>query len=104
MDLMPTAPAFAAMPLQDHQALAVQARSRDPRAVEQVAVGFESIFLAQLLKEMRQTLEPGTLFGDDQGDVHGGMFDLYLAQHLARGGVLGIADMVKRQLLREQRS
>jgi flagellar protein FlgJ len=104
MDISPSTPAVTASPAVDFQALASQARSRDPRAIEQAAVGFESIFVSQLLKEMRQTLEPGTLFGEDGGDVYGGMFDLHLAQHLARGGVLGIADMVRRQLSQGGRS
>jgi peptidoglycan hydrolase FlgJ len=82
----------------DPQALASQARSGDSRATAAIATGFESLFLAQLVKEMRQTLEPGTLFGNDNADIHGGLFDMYLGQHLAQAGGLGIANMVKQQL------
>ena len=78
--------------------------SADPRAlgdrqqVEQVADGFESMFASLLLKQMRETLESDTMFGQDHGDVLGGMFDFYLGQHLAQSGGLGIGAMVRRQL------
>ena len=45
------------------------------KAADQVAQDFESVFASMLLKEMRQSLEPGSLFGEDSGDVYGGLFD-----------------------------
>jgi flagellar protein FlgJ len=82
----------------DPHLLAGQANSRDPRAIDAVANGFESVFLSILLKEMRQTLEPGGMFPEDKSDVLGGMFDMYLGQHLAQAGGFGIADLIKKQL------
>lgn len=82
----------------DPSALSSQARSTDAQAIEKVANGFESIFLSQMLKQMRQSLEPGTMFGHDNGDVFGGMFDMFMSQHLAPAGALGIAAMVRKQL------
>lgn len=77
----------------------------DPRALaartgrdDTVAQGFESMFASLLIKQMRQSLEPDTLFGQDNGDVLGGMFDFFLGQHLARSGALGIGAMVSRQM------
>jgi len=78
--------------------LAVQPKARDSRSVDSVATSFESMFLSQVLKQMRQTLEPGGLFAQDKGDVFGGLFDLYMGQHLAQAGGLGIGTMLKRQL------
>ncbi len=72
----------------------------DERSVAKAAADFESMLLSQLLKEMRQTLEPDGLFGSDGADVHGGLFDLYLSQHLASSGGFGLAHMIKQQLLR----
>ena len=79
--------------------LAAQSRIADPKAIEGVARNFESLFLSQVLKEMRQTLQPGSLFGKDGGDIYGGMFDMYLGQQLAGSGGFGIAALVKQQLL-----
>ncbi len=81
--------------------LLTQAKTTDPHAATSVASGFESLFLSQLMKEMRQTLEPNGLFGQDEGDVYGGMFDLYMGQHLASAGGFGLAALVKQQLTRE---
>lgn len=66
--------------------------------VEQAANGFESMFASMLIKQMRQTLEPDTLFGKDSGDVLGGLFDSFMGQHLAQAGGLGIAALVRQQL------
>jgi flagellar protein FlgJ len=74
---------------------------RDARSIERTAADMESLFASLMLKEMRQTLEPGSLFGDDASDSCGSLFDLYLGQHVAKSGGLGIADMVKRQLGRQ---
>lgn len=87
LDLMGTRVAQSAAP------------SAKPQAAESVGAQFESLFLSLLLKEMRQSLEPGSLFGEDKGDVLGGLFDTYLGEHLAQRGGLGIADVVNRQLM-----
>jgi Rod binding domain-containing protein len=98
MDVLstPFSPTLLGMDLQamPSQGLAL----KDPRALDTVANGFESMFLSLLLKEMRQTLEPDTMFPQDSGDVLGGLFDLFLGQHLAQAGALGIGAMVKKQL------
>lgn len=62
------------------------------------ARGFESVFLSLLLKEMRQTLEPGALFGKEGGDIYGGLFDQFMSQHLAQGKGMGLAQAMMKQL------
>ena len=72
--------------------------ARGKPSVADAARGFESVFLAMLLKEMRQTLEPGSLFGKDGGDVYGGLFDQFMSQHLAQGKGMGLAQTLMKQL------
>ena len=91
----PVSPALLGMNLQDLPSLQ---SGKDSHALDTVATGIESMFLSILLKEMRQTLEPGTMFPQDSGDILGGLFDLFLGQHLAQTGALGIGAMVKKQL------
>jgi flagellar protein FlgJ len=67
-------------------------------SLKDAAQGFESVFLSMLLKEMRQTLEPGSLFGNDSSDVYGGLFDQFMAQHLAQGKGMGLAQSLMKQL------
>lgn len=69
---------------------------REAKALE-AAREFEATFLGMVLKEMRQSLEEG-LFPGDSGDVHGGLFDLYLGRHLAAGGGVGLADSLARTM------
>lgn len=82
--------------------LTAQTSAKDPHAVDKVASGFESMFWSLILKEMRQSLEPDTLFPGDSGDVMGGLFDSFLSQHFAHLGAFGIAAMVKQQLDKKQ--
>ncbi|HZV04099.1 MAG TPA: rod-binding protein [Gemmataceae bacterium] len=67
-------------------------------SLKDAAQGFESVFLSMLLKEMRQTLEPGSLFGSDSSDIYGGLFDQFMAQHLAQGKGMGLAHALMKQL------
>ena len=67
-------------------------------SLKDAAQGFESVFLSMLLKEMRQTLGPGSLFGNDSSDIYGGLFDQFMAQHLAQGKGMGLAQSLMKQL------
>ena len=89
-----TLPATQAEP--DLESLSARVRSGDKSALASLGRQFESLFLTQIIKEMRQTLEPDGLFGKDGGDVMGGMFDMFLGKHLAGG--LGLGAMLERQL------
>jgi Rod binding domain-containing protein len=83
------------------ESLAEQAKAGDARSIARVAADFESLFASMVLKEMRQTLQPDTLFGSDSSDAYGGLFDFYLGQHIVQAGGFGIANMVRHYL--EQR-
>lgn len=73
-------------------------KSTSQDEIEQVAGEFETLFTTLLLKEMRKTLEPDTLFGKDPGDVYGGLFDMFLGQSIAQSGGLGVGAMVQSYL------
>lgn len=64
---------------------------------EKVGQEFESIFTSMLLKQMRESLTEG-LFGSDQGDVYGGLFDMLMGQHLAKTAPIGVDQMVDKYL------
>lgn len=65
--------------------------------LESAAKEFESVFLSMMLKEMRNTLDQqeGGLFGKEGSDTFGGMFDMFMGQHLADAQPLGIANAIK---------
>ena len=75
----------------------------DPEAVEQAAKQFESFFLAQILKNMRQTIPKDGLF--EQGfssEVYTEMLDQEYARSLSESGGIGLADVLQRQFLGEK--
>ncbi len=66
-------------------------RPESAEAAAAMAVQFESLFMSMLMKEMRNTLGEGALFGGESSDVYGGMFDMMMGDALAESQPLGIA-------------
>ena len=60
------------------------------QGLEAVSGEFESVFYSMMLKTMRNSLTEGGLFGGEKSDSMGGMFDLFMSQHLAKAQPLGI--------------
>ncbi len=60
----------------------------------EVANAFESVFLSLLVKQLRQAAGEEGLFAGDKSDTFGGIFDLYMGQHLSQVSDLGIGTMV----------
>lgn len=75
----------------------------DPTAAK-VAQDFESVFASMLLKEMRQSLEPGSLFGEDSGDIYGGLFDKYFGDQMTKANGLGLSNMMQQALEKSMKS
>jgi Rod binding domain-containing protein len=69
--------------------------------VESAATQFESVFMSMLVKEMRATTENG-LFEGEASDTLGGMFDLYLGQHMAEAGGIGVKQMLLNRYREQQ--
>src|SRR5215218_9859234 len=98
---MPAAQALSSLPgstVRPTDLIGSKVQSKSDAKTKEMATEFEAMFLSILLKEMRQALEPGGLFPGDTGDVQGGLFDLYMSQHLADGGGFGLAAALERQI------
>ena len=76
--------------------------AKNQRRAQEMAKDFEAMFLSQIIKGMRQSLESGSMFAGDSGDVQGGLFDQYMGQHLADAGGVGLAATIKRQLAQQE--
>jgi peptidoglycan hydrolase FlgJ len=99
MDVMPViTPPAGRLAEPELESLSGRVKHGDKAAIPALARQFESVFMAQLIKEMRQTLEPGSFFGNDPGDVYGGMFDLFMGKHLAKAGGIGLAKVLERHM------
>ena len=71
--------------------------------IEQAAADFEAFYLAQMLGHMFAGLRPDSLFGGGHGETifRSMMVDEY-GKAIARGGGIGIADAVAREMIKLQ--
>ena len=78
--------------------LRAEATKNPNAALEEVAAQFESIFLQQMLKSMRDATVKSDLFDSSQMDTYQGMADQQLAVQLAEQGGIGLARMMVEQM------
>ena len=79
-------------------ALRADAAKNPSAALEEVAAQFESIFLQQMLKAMRDATVKSDLFDSSQMDTYQSMADQQLAVNLAENGGIGLARMMVEQM------
>jgi flagellar protein FlgJ len=79
-----------------------EARNQSPEAVKEVAKQFESIFLNNVLKGMREAKLADSLMDNDQSKFYSEMYDQQLAVHLSGSPGVGLADLIVKQLSRDQ--
>lgn len=75
-----------------------QAQQRNDKATRETATQFESMFIHEMLKSMRQTIEKSDLNGSDAEDTFTEMYDRELSQQLAKRNTLGVADMLVKHI------
>ena len=79
-------------------ALRADATKNPNAALEEVASQFESIFLQQMLKSMRDATVKSDLFDSSQMETYQSMADQQLALQLAEQGGIGLARMMVEQM------
>lgn len=82
----------------------VHAQAAVPRAVEgrqglkEAVSEFESLFINQMLKSMRDTIGKSELFhGGNAEEIYTSMLDTELSKNMARSGGIGLSEMLLRQ-------
>lgn len=73
-----------------------------PSRMETVGKEFEGVFLSMMLKEMRNSIEGDGFFAGDSSDSFGGMFDMFIGQHLSESEPLGISNLMLQQYSKNQ--
>ncbi|HHT37536.1 MAG: rod-binding protein [Candidatus Wallacebacter cryptica] len=77
-----------------------QQLSTSQKALKQAAVDFESLFIQQMLKEMRNTVPESDLFGNRNAEkLFQSMYDEQLAIEMAGAGGIGLSDIIYRQMV-----
>ena len=89
----------AATDFSQYQRMRLDADSRDPAVLREVAGQFEALFLEILLKDMRNASLGDPIFGQsNQHDLYREMLDQPFAVEMSSGRGIGIADMLAAQL------
>lgn len=71
--------------------------------VDKVAKDFESMFMSQMLDQMFGDTSGTEAFGDSEtGDIYKSLMMDEYGKQISKAGGIGIADYVKRELLKEQ--
>ena len=80
------------------------ARARNMEAIDQAAQDFEAMFITEMMKPMfEEVMKPDPMFGGGKGEeVFSGMMLTEYGKMMAQTGQLGIADMVKQEMIRMQ--
>ena len=78
--------------------LRAEATANPNAAIEEVAAQFESLFLQQMLKSMRDATVKSDLFDSNQTETYQSMADQQLALQLSEQGGIGLARMMVEQM------
>lgn len=79
-----------------------QARKDSPEALKEVAKQFESLFLNNILKGMREAKLADGILDSDQSKFYNEMYDHQLAVHLSGSPGVGLADLIVKQMSPEK--
>ena len=75
------------------------ARQKEDKELELSCQQFETIFLSQLLTQMRQSIPKNDLFGDNkEKDIYQDMLGQEQAKAWSQSGGIGLANMLYQQL------
>jgi flagellar protein FlgJ len=79
-----------------------EAKKESPEALKEVAKQFESIFINNVLKSMREAKLSEGILDSDQSKFYNDMYDQQLAVHLAGKPGVGLADLIAKQMQKQQ--
>ncbi len=82
-------------------ALRGKAQQKSDQATRETATQFEAMFIQEMLKSMRATVEKSELTGSDAEDTFTQMYDRELSVMMAKRNSLGIADMLVKAIERQ---
>lgn len=103
--LTPEKAAAAGMSPEAQKTLTAQAMNKrfapgpsEEKKLREACEGFESVFIGQMLKEMRKTVQKDGLLHRKEEDQYVAMFDEELSKTLTKQGGIGLADFMQQQL------
>ncbi len=94
LDSLGTATPQSALDFVGLGALRAKAQQKSDKATRETATQFEAMFIQEMLKSMRATIEKSDLMGSDTEDQFQDMYDRELSMQMAKRNTLGVADMI----------
>lgn len=93
----PTLPASESVKTENSAASKKSATDDSPKSakVRDAIQKFEGLFMSMMIKQLRETSSGEGLFPGDASDTYGGMFDMFLGDHLASAGSIGIGQLFR---------
>lgn len=76
--------------------------SEKSEKVRKVIEEFEGVFMSMMIKQLRETNNGEGFFPGDHSDTYGGMFDMFMGQHLARGSQTGLESLFESATAKNQ--
>ena len=76
--------------------------SEKSEKVQKVIEEFEGVFMSMMIKQLRETNNGEGFFPGDHSDTYGGMFDMFMGQHLARGSQTGLESLFESTTAKNQ--
>ncbi len=70
--------------------------------VQKVIEEFEGVFMSMMIKQLRETDSGEGFFPGDHSDTYGGMFDMFMGKHLARGAQTGLESLFESATAKSQ--
>ncbi|MHB8172367.1 MAG: rod-binding protein [Thermincolia bacterium] len=78
-------------------------KDQDKEKLWDVSRQFESVFIYQMMKKMREAIPKSDLMGNSMGEeIFQGMLDEKLSEEMSKAGGIGLAQMVYEQLSRSK--
>ena len=78
--------------------LRAEAAAAPNKAINEVALQFEALFVQQMMKSMRDAVSKSDLMNSDHLDTYQAMADQQMAVNLSQQGGIGIARMLVEQM------
>jgi Rod binding domain-containing protein len=76
--------------------------SEKSEKVRKVIEEFEGVFMSMMIKQLRETNNGEGFFPGDHSDTYGGMFDMFMGQHLAQGSQTGLESLFESTTAKNQ--
>ncbi|MCA9066042.1 MAG: rod-binding protein [Planctomycetaceae bacterium] len=73
--------------------------SSGTQLTKQQSQQLESVFISMMISNLRKTGGEDGLFPGDKSDTFGGMFDMYVADHISASGGIGLQSILQQSVL-----